>query len=207
MENSRKPWWDTQEAWYMIPHTVPKFQNKYSQKWNCAVSFPISTFLYLWVIYIFLWSIRLFCCIAFVDRSWEYLNRSQIHECRNWKWGRTVLFWGIFVSTFQDSAFAMQPLVEKILDLVSGRRRTTPATLLYSLLVNGKLRKPWRDTQEAWYMIPHTVPKIWNKSSQKWICAASFPISTFLYLRAIYIFPRSVRLFAVLHLRTDFGNI
>ncbi len=37
-----------------------------------------------------------------------------------------------------------------------------------------------------WY---HTVPKIWNKNSQKWNCTASFPISTFMFLEAIYIFP------------------
>jgi hypothetical protein len=39
--------------------------------------------------------------------------------------------------------FAMQPLVEKILNHVSGRRGTTLAPLLFILLVNGKLRKPW----------------------------------------------------------------
>ncbi len=26
----------------------------------------------------------------YVDRSWEYINRSQTHECRSWDWG---LFW------------------------------------------------------------------------------------------------------------------
>ncbi len=34
----------------------------------------------------------------------------------------------------------------------------------------------------------HTVAKIWNKHSQKWSCAASFPIPTFMYLWAIYLF-------------------
>ncbi len=47
------------------------------------------------------------CYIAFADRSWEYINRSQIHECRNWEQGRAVSFLGIFVSNFRHSAFAV----------------------------------------------------------------------------------------------------
>jgi hypothetical protein len=31
------------------------------------------------------------------DRSWEYINPSQIHECRNWEGGLAVSFLGIFV--------------------------------------------------------------------------------------------------------------
>jgi hypothetical protein len=25
-----------------------------------------------------------------VDRSWEYINRSQTHELGNWDWGRAI---------------------------------------------------------------------------------------------------------------------
>ncbi len=34
------------------------------------------------------------------DRSWEYINCSQIHECRNWEWGRAVSFLAVHKSDF-----------------------------------------------------------------------------------------------------------
>jgi hypothetical protein len=43
----------------------------------------------------------------FADRSWEFINRSQIHGCRNWGRGRAVSFLGIFVSNFRYRAFAV----------------------------------------------------------------------------------------------------
>ncbi len=58
----------------------------------------------LWAIYIFPRSICLFCCRKYVDRSWEYINRSQTHECRNWDWGSPVLRKGIHKWNFRCSA-------------------------------------------------------------------------------------------------------
>ncbi len=42
--------------------TIPKIQNKYSQKRNCAAGVPISTFMCLWAIYKLPRKICLFCC-------------------------------------------------------------------------------------------------------------------------------------------------
>ncbi len=48
-------------------HILPKIRPIYSKKWNCAASFPIPTFMYLWAIYIFQGSVCLFGCSK-IDR-------------------------------------------------------------------------------------------------------------------------------------------
>jgi hypothetical protein len=67
----------------------PKFRNKYSQKRNIGFSVPIS-FMRLSVIYIFPRPVCLFSWRKYVDRSWDYINRSQTHECGNLGWGRAI---------------------------------------------------------------------------------------------------------------------
>jgi hypothetical protein len=42
--------------------TIPKIRNKFSQKKKCAASVPMFTFMCLWAICIFPWSVCLFCC-------------------------------------------------------------------------------------------------------------------------------------------------
>ncbi len=82
---------------------IPKIRTRYSQKRNSAVTFPISTFMCLWAIYIFPRSICLFCCRKYEDRCWEYINRSHTHEYENWDWGRAIPRKGIHKWVFRCS--------------------------------------------------------------------------------------------------------
>ncbi len=89
--------------------TIPKIlRNKYSQKSNCAATVPISKFicLWLWEIYIFSQSICLYAAGKYVDRSWEYIYRSQTQECGNWDWGRAIPRKGIHKWDFCCSVVA-----------------------------------------------------------------------------------------------------
>ncbi len=54
-------------------------------------------------IYRFPGLVYLFCCSQIWDRSWEYINRSQTHERRNWDWYRAVLFLEIHKLYFRYS--------------------------------------------------------------------------------------------------------
>ncbi len=65
-------------------------------KFRIGVSVPISTFMRLWVIYIFPRSVCLICWRKYVDRSWDYINRV---------WGRAIPRKGIHKWDFRCSAF------------------------------------------------------------------------------------------------------
>ncbi len=74
-------------------YLTAKIRFMYSQNWNCEASFPVPTFMYLWVTYI----------IPRIGLPILLL----VHECRNWKRGRAVSFLGIFVSIFPHRFFAV----------------------------------------------------------------------------------------------------
>jgi hypothetical protein len=63
--------------------TIPKSQNKYSQKRNCAAGVPISTSCVREGVINYHERSAYSAAGKYVDQSWEYVNHSQIHECGN----------------------------------------------------------------------------------------------------------------------------
>ncbi len=98
------------------------FKTNIPRKGISGSSVPISTFMRLWVISIFPRLVCLFCWRKYVDRSWDYINRSQTHECGNWGWCRAILRKGIHKWDFRcstPSLYASKNLKNNFLILLS----------------------------------------------------------------------------------------
>jgi hypothetical protein len=69
---------------------------------------PTPTFMFLWAIYIFLWSVCLFCCrkVGGPNVGIYSIDRPQTHECKNWYWGRAIPFLGIHKVKFLCSVYS-----------------------------------------------------------------------------------------------------
>ncbi len=157
-------WHGKEERERALQRQTPNFRNKYSQKRNIGVSVPISTFMHLWVIYLFSRSVCLFCWRKYVDRPWEYINRSQTHESGNLGWGRAISRRGIHNWDFRCSEERMEEGKGYFVD----QRKRQGTTLKR------------QNTEFLKQIFPERN------------IGVTVPISTFMRLWAIYIFPRSV---------------
>ncbi len=82
-----------------------------SQKWNCyfqnRIICSVSQFIlsYICKRFIYFQVESAFSAAGkYVDRSLEYINRSQTHKCGNWDWGRAIPRKGIHKRDFPWSA-------------------------------------------------------------------------------------------------------
>ncbi len=79
----------------------------YSFSGNSAASVPIFTFMCLCAIYLVPGTVHIFSPAEKADPSWEYIIRSQTHECGNWDRDPDIPFLGIFISNFRHFVFAV----------------------------------------------------------------------------------------------------
>ncbi len=102
------------------------------------------------------------------DRSCEYINRFQIHECRNWERGRAVSFLGIFVTHFRCSACCLCSYRKgKVLAnrknslLYRTDYRPVKAEIIHYSPVQDRLNQPRNETISIYSVCPY-LPQFQN---------------------------------------------
>ncbi len=87
------------------------FPFMYSQKWNCYFQnriimfcLPVPIHSNICERFIYFQDRSAYSAAGkYADRSWEYINGSQTHECGNWDWGRAIPRKGIHKWNFSCS--------------------------------------------------------------------------------------------------------
>jgi hypothetical protein len=91
-----------------------------------------------------------FAAGKYVDRSWEYINRSQTHECGNWDWGRAIHRKGIHIWDYRCSAVGLVCPVQ----LEKTPSRWRPVSIVCSewfISINNKHKKSETSATEQYY--------------------------------------------------------
>ncbi len=90
----------------------------------------------------------------YVDRSWEYINRSQTHECGNWDWGCAIPRKGIHKWDFPCSVFYPNNFCTKY------KKYLNPAYLLSHATVPLKWSASYAKSLVQCSVLPHFVTLI-----------------------------------------------
>jgi hypothetical protein len=100
-----------------------------------------------------------FPAAEYADQSWEYMNRSQTHECGNWDWGRAIPFLGIVVSNFRYCVFAVYVTLQVNRDVRWVLQNISSWRWILSFHIIWRL---WVKVRENTALVQHSVQR-WSK--------------------------------------------
>ncbi len=132
----------------------------------------------LWLIYIFPQSVCLFCWRKYVDRSWDYINLSQTHECGNWGWGRAIPRKGIHKWDFRCSAWKKKSWVYSYIVFCRKEKwRQKTRQKLVSEKTRVYAQKPWLKMPFKNSPLPGTF-WLWQQWTMQWSVIVPVPHGT-----------------------------